>query len=695
MSASRQRPFYRGLGFRLFLVSLTLLAIPWAGYRYVVETESFLGIAQEQILLSRAEMVAGNLPVSAKSRLIQSNLPVRQTFANVFYAHPLEQQIQLDGYPDEWRQLFNQRRRFIASETNPNTAIFDLLIGFRDKSLYLLIQVIDPDPVYASSETDPHSGDHLLIALPGELQTPTRQYVLGTSAPGWIKAVQSNSEQPEPRIQGEWQESASGYNIELKLPLILAGGYLSLALVDRDTENPDETPSRAATSGLLRNTNLSLILMPDPEVQQILGQFDKHDARIRLLNRQGLIVGQQGRLSTDQRVNAEGIFRHWVDSMLFPEVSFQDKRHNLGRLDGPEIRSAMNGNPASYRYPDAQGRTILSAAYPVRHLGDTAGAIVVEQTTDAVLSIQQRALRRLLLISLGLFLFTGLTLLVFASRLTHRITRISHKIDHAVSDDGKIQKAFSPSSHDDEIGDMERNFASVMRRLQAYNRYLEAMAARLAHELKTPLTMVRSSLENLAQDASAEGRRRYLSRAAEGTQRLSLMLERMREATRLEQTLQMTEREAVDLTSLIGQMVDNYHSSYPNTRFACRTPDLPLSIYGAPELLVQALDKLVDNALEFHTPGSAILITLDVIPREACRVAVINQGPPLPDDMREQLFDSMVSFRDKTDANPHLGLGLYLVRLIAEYHEGRVSAENTQDGVRIAMLLPLMQRPPK
>ncbi|MEN8180769.1 MAG: ATP-binding protein, partial [Pseudomonadota bacterium] len=268
----------------------------------------------------------------------------------------------------------------------------------------------------------------------------------------------------------------------------------------------------------------------------------------------------------------------------------------------------------------------------------------------------------------------------------------SKNINNAVSGEGRISKHFVPESHADELGDMERQFASVMQRLHEYNRYLEAMAARLAHEFRTPLSIVESSLDNLTQDDNPLARTRYLSRAAEGTKRLSLILTRMREATRLEQILEITEQETVNLSALISLMIENYRSSYPDTQFECRLPELPLTITGAPELIVQALDKLINNAVDFHTIGTPVLITLNLVTTDECRIAVINQGPKLPAAMQQQLFDSMVSIRDKSDSNPHLGLGLYLVRLITEFHHGSVAAENTDGGVCVSMNLPLNQQ---
>ena len=94
---------------------------------------------------------------------------------------------------------------------------------------------------------------------------------------------------------------------------------------------------------------------------------------------------------------------------------------------------------------------------------------------------------------------------------------------------------------------------------------------------------------------------------------------------------------------------------------------------GAPDLLAQMLDKLVENAADFAALGTSIRISLGI----DALLRVENQGPPLPDAIRESLFDSMVSLRgERFGGAPHLGLGLYIARLIAEFHGGSLRAEN-------------------
>jgi signal transduction histidine kinase len=359
-------------------------------------------------------------------------------------------------------------------------------------------------------------------------------------------------------------------------------------------------------------------------------------------------------------------------------------------MDGPEIRRAIKGDKAIHRYRSSQyDGVVLSAAYPLStSSGQPAGAIVVEETSQAILLLQQQAFKRLLFYTLLMLVVTGGSLLLLAVYLTRRITQVRGKFDQAVSQDGRVLMTPTPSDKKDELADLEHNFANVLLRLQEYNHYLENMADKLAHEFRTPLTMVQSSLENLRLDESGLTKSLYTERALEGTNRLQTTLHRLREASHLEQTLQGVERESVDICNLLKNLCEGYRSAYTEVDFdcLCDAQGLPLTI--APELIGQAMDKLVSNAVDFHTASTPIRLELAQEKPQQVEIKVINLGPPLPETDHESLFQSMTSLRTQKDGEPHLGLGLYLVKLIAEFHGGEAKAENIDDGVCFSISLP-------
>ena len=130
---------------------------------------------------------------------------------------------------------------------------------------------------------------------------------------------------------------------------------------------------------------------------------------------------------------------------------------------------------------------------------------------------------------------------------------------------------------------------------------------------------------------------------------------------------------------------------YPDQQFVFDIWDGPLIVEGVPEHLAQLLDKLVANAVEFSELDASIKLNLR-IERNYALIEVINRGPSLPEQMQDRLFDPMVSVRtSQAGEDPHLGIGLYIARLITEFHRGEIEVRNLplDDGVIVAARFPL------
>lgn len=686
MGSPQSPRFLNSLRFKLVVASLTLLAIPWVGYRYLQQTEETLRQAQEELLLSRAEVVAGLLAAS----LPETRAPLLRETSTThpsLYVHPLPQPIAVDGYPGDWRDLLTQARRYRASETSPEAISFELLAGYHGADLFLLIRTRDQSLSYPPTETELTRGDHLLLALPGEGNS-SRQYLIGTTAPGWVRVTRAHDGAREHAIRGEWQENPKGYTVELRIPLAMTQQRLSLAAVDM-TGPGGPVRGIASTAGWQARSQLGKLVIPNLPSETLLQGLDNRRHRYTILNPQRQVVGRHGNLGAATPAPDDLTQRLLTLLLSTPGREAKDTREHGGRMDGPEIRQALNGAGAVHRYHFAGNRVnTLSAAYPLRDGDNLAGVILVEQTTGNILLLRQQALERLIGVSLTLFLITGGVLFLLASWLTRRIARLNRKFNRAVSHDGRVVETVDGGSDSDELGALDRSFTRVLQRLQAYNRYLEQMASRLAHEFRTPLAMVQSSLENLQADDTPESRIRYAERALEGTQRLHLILNRLREATRLEQTLQTAEPIPLRIAEHCHSLCEGYRIGHPDIHIEYEAPDSAIEVLAAPELISQALDKLLANAIDFHTPGTPIRMAVARMNTRRVRIQVDNQGPPLPPAMEQALFQSMVSVREQPGEEPHLGLGLYLVRLILEFHQGRALAENIPGGVRFSLELP-------
>ncbi|MEO0998105.1 MAG: HAMP domain-containing sensor histidine kinase, partial [Pseudomonadota bacterium] len=181
--------------------------------------------------------------------------------------------------------------------------------------------------------------------------------------------------------------------------------------------------------------------------------------------------------------------------------------------------------------------------------------------------------------------------------------------------------------------------------------------------------------------------RDYAERAREGVGRLQRLLRAMSEATRIEQIAAEATRLTVDLAPILETTVAGYADAWPERHFRLERTELSCPVVVAPELIVQLLDKFVDNAVSFSSPGDTINLTLRRAGGEA-RVTVTNPGPPLPAGLEARVFESLVSVRAGAPGR-HLGFGLYIARLIAEAHDGTLRAGNTPDGGGVAFSLHL------
>jgi signal transduction histidine kinase len=182
--------------------------------------------------------------------------------------------------------------------------------------------------------------------------------------------------------------------------------------------------------------------------------------------------------------------------------------------------------------------------------------------------------------------------------------------------------------------------------------------------------------------------RAYLERARQGSERLNAILIAMGAATRVEEAIGSAERVSFDLVAVLESAVAAYRGAFPERSFRTELPAEPVQLRGAPDLIVQMLDKLIENAVDFSAAGALIIVRLR-LDSQAALIEVDNPGPPLPAQVQGQLFESLWTSRAGADSQPHFGLGLYIVRLIAEFHGGEASAANLPDGsgVRFAVRL--------
>ena len=669
---------------QLLLVSLLTLVLPWAGCQFIRETESALRTAQQQMLAGTARAIADSLAqYEDEFPLVQES---DHLIGDQLYGHRLETQPTIDGYFDDWN-LGRDSLRELRGVDGP----IRFAIGIREQSVYLYVEVADKNVIYAAPGTiavDDRSrfADQigLISASPPYLE---ETLVFGAEAPGpiitYIRTAYGFA--PDPTIAAYWQDSPRGYQLEARIPASKLG--TNLGLIVSNTNNALESAIRSASftaraPGALVSASRELTVIAANLAQQAM--------RLTITDAAGWRIATAGDVPTPA-VGAGGVGSAWlriayealVESGQEAELAKPDPS---GRERQTYIVQALGGEESFdwFRSTDSGG-AIVAVAQPVMAGDAIIGAVVLQQGTDAILSLTNQGLAQLMYVTVAATLLVAIALLGYATWLSRRIRRLSFAAEDALESDD-LRRTLPSASAGDEIGDLSRSFSHVLHQLGDYNEYLRTLASKLSHELRTPLAIVSSSLDNLEHEPLNKASADYAARAKGGADRLRRILTAMSEASRVEELMQHDEPESFDLFAVLQSTTGAYRDVYPDRKFDFVTELTAGPMSGSPELIIQMLDKLVDNAVGFSADGDTIQIGLGR-DTNGLILTVNNPGPPLPEHMRTQLFDSMVSVRGGGD-NRHLGLGLYVAKLIAEGHSGKITASNTDSGVEFAVTLP-------
>jgi two-component system sensor histidine kinase ChvG len=667
---------------QLLVVALSTLMLPWAGWHYARELEAALRGSQEQSLLSSAGTIANALSAQPQRVFRNADLRAFDARGGDLYVHPLLNQPLLDGYREDWGIAWDP-----ALLPTVNGYHARLQAGSTERYLYLYIEVDEahfaPEP-NAVRPGQEHF-DRVDVWLARE-DGSTQNYFFATTAPGLTAAQYVAKDAaaaatdadtarivPETRIQAYWLQTAQGYHLEARIPLSFIGSRLWTQVHEGSGKgSAGFTPAADAGGGRL--------FFATDGLDGLLGTFIRDGTRATVIDNNALELGSAGQVAA-QPLDADddthgSWYRAWLetDASSLPPLTVSG-----GKFGGESVRSALAGEPHTQWVRGDDGRLLLTAAAPLIVEGVARGAVLLEQNGEQMLELRTQAFTRLFTLTLLATATAMIVMLLFAAWITFRIGRLRNAADSAVGNDGKIRLSMPGSRSGDEIGALARGFERLLARLNEHTQYLRTLGGKLSHELRTPLTIVRSSLDNLESQDVQDEQRAYITRAREGTQRLQTILTSLGAAARVEESIKQAERANFDLRDLISSTVAAYRDGFPANSFVLHVPDDPCFLRGAPDLIAQLLDKLIENAVDFCPPAGRIHVGLARAPGNYL-LAVDNDGPRIPDEVLKHLFESLYEQRSGRDDKPHFGLGLYIVRLIAEFHGGTASAANREDG---------------
>ena len=370
----------------------------------------------------------------------------------------------------------------------------------------------------------------------------------------------------------------------------------------------------------------------------------------------------------------------WSPTLLAEEISASNG------LNLPEVVVALNGGQATSNRTNARGETIVSVAVPVQRFRAVRGVLLLStqgnEIDGALVAERIAILRSFLLAAIGMIVVSAL----FAGTIAGPIRRLSAAADRVRRGVKAREEIPDFTDRSDEIGHLSGSLRDMTRALYDRIEAIESFAADVAHELKNPLTSLRSAVETLPLARNDNARERLMSVIQHDVRRLDRLISDISDASRLDAELARNEMAPVDMVHLLETVVSVANvgrDGEPVVRLTL-APELLQNrtcfVTGHESRLGQVIDNLIANARSFSPEGGEVRITLS---RNSglVRTDIEDDGPGIPPHALERIFERFYTDRPDQGFGQNSGLGLSISRQIIEAHHGRISAQNRIDGV--------------
>ena len=481
---------------------------------------------------------------------------------------------------------------------------------------------------------------------------------------------------------------------------IMAGAIASSATVEVDsiTIDPDRLLQLQAGESIGVNEEiLEFSINPERVAPLMRRLVTPTRVRARIYDREGtLLLDSRALYSRGDILRFDLPPPSREDTTFFERLSLQIKKV-LGFRPPPfaeeiiatngrnlaEVMRALSGQTASLERTNALGQTIVSVAIPIQRFRAVRGVLLLSTQggdIDTIISAERMAILRIFAVAAGVMLIVSA---LFAGTIAGPIRRLSAAADRVRR--GVKARIEIPDFTDrsDEIGHLSGSLRDMTRAL--YNRIeaIESFAADVAHELKNPLTSLRSAVETLPLARNEESRARLLAIIQHDVRRLDRLISDISDASRLDAELARADAEPVDLVRLAETViaVQNEVKRDPpvSIRLAIAPHPMGRDAYIVPGhdlRLGQVITNIVDNACSFSPEGGEVRVFMQREP-QAVTISVEDDGPGIPPHALERIFERFYTDRPEEQGfGQNSGLGLSISRQIVEAHRGTITAEN-------------------
>ncbi|HEX3412365.1 MAG TPA: stimulus-sensing domain-containing protein [Stellaceae bacterium] len=506
---------------------------------------------------------------------------------------------------------------------------------------------------------------------------------------------------------------------------LLAGGFLYLgkyqaSLIGQQIEalkTQGEVFAAALGEGaVLDSVDEGEVLLPDLARQMMRRLVEPTRTRARLFDVRGDIIAdsrilrgpgdavQVNELQPQEREGAvlriaDQIY-DWILNMVPRHTSYSVYREAASPRaeDYAEVVRALRGETGSAIRSDPQtGGLVFSVAIPIQRYKQVLGAVMLS-AGSAEIEEELRTVRLELLRIFGVaLLVTVLLSFYLAGTIARPIRRLAAAAERAR---GRRARVEIPdfTRRGDEIGDLSRSLREMTDALWQRMSAIESFAADVAHEIKNPLSSLRSAVETAVRIDDAANQRRLMAIILNDVQRLDRLITDISDASRLDAELGRLELEPVDIAAMLGTLAEVHEATRtdgaPRLVLAIGKSDRELVVAGIETRLSQVFRNIIGNAVSFSPPLGEIRLTARHDGR-AVVVTVEDEGPGIPDEKLTAIFDRFYTERPLGEQfGTHSGLGLSISKQIVEAHRGMIWAENRKDasgatiGARFSVRLP-------
>ncbi len=363
-----------------------------------------------------------------------------------------------------------------------------------------------------------------------------------------------------------------------------------------------------------------------------------------------------------------------------------------------EVNRALKGETGSSVRVNEQDKLVLSVAVPIKRFQTLYGVLMLTTESgdiDDILKAERTALVEVFSVAFAALLFSSLYLAGFIAAPIRKLAEAAERIRR-----GGAGREAIPTLEDrnDEIGELADSLSAMTRALYDRIDAIESFAADVAHELKNPLTSLKSAVEMLERTKEADKRERLVQVVRNDVKRIDRLITDISDASRLDAELSRGQSAPVDIAKLLDTIVDIYNGmDLPRgvrIQFAADSANRAV-VQGLSERLGQVFRNLIDNAISF-SPDHGVVRVSAQISRGRVIAEVEDQGPGIPEPDIERIFERFYTERPAEHGfGKNSGLGLAIARQIVASHGGRVWAENRRNsegrrvGARFIIELPL------